>query len=122
MGLLLVLGCVLSFLPNPTFGDEGIFAADTGHGVMLAIFGLILFAFSTQGESTAAMGLWAVAVLCLGVAILGWNELSPRPYGKASVLGVVLFNRADIWLHLSLAVTLLIGGFLNTSRGQVIRD
>ena len=122
IGVLLVLACFLTFLPNPILGEDGAFAADTGHAILLAAFGVILLAFSTKGESTAAMGLWGVAMLCLAAAILGWNELSSRPFGKASVFGVVLFNRADIWLHLSLAGTLVVGGFLNTARHQVIRD
>ena len=122
LGVILLIVCVLCFIPNPLFGDEGIFAADAGHGAMLASFGLILLAFSTKGESTAAMGLWGVAALCMAVALLGSNELSPRPFGKASIFGIVQVNRADIWLHLSLGAALFIAGFLNTSRRQVIRD
>ncbi len=92
------------------------------HAAVYFVTSLLLLAFSFQGESTAPMGLYLTAGLVLLVAVLGYRELDSRPYSNASILGVILYNRADLWLDVGLGVTLILCGLMNTSKGQILRD
>ena len=104
-GLVFVVFGVLGFIPNPLVGPTGIFVTNTLHDLIHIISGVVLLAgaYSSLGSS---MALKIVGVVYALVAILGFFAIT-----DGSLFGLIPVNTADQWLHVVLAVAILIAGF-----------
>ena len=122
LSVVLCLFGVSTFLPNPLTGEDGYFAANATHAILYIVVALALFAFTTKGESTAALGLYTVSVVFLVLAIAGYLQLDSRPYGNVTLFGVILYSHSDLWLDVGLTGILFVSGRMNTSSRQVLRD
>src|SRR5262245_9162247 len=99
MGFLLILLGLIAMLPNPVVGAEGYFRTNMALDGMLLVFGFILLAFTTKGESTAATGLYFIAMASLAVALIVHVSLSDIPSGtEAKLWDIVVCNQEDVWL------------------------
>ena len=87
-GCLLILMGLIAFVPNSLIGAAGLFRTDMYLNAILIVLGLMLLAFTTKGEATAATGLYFTGMAAFAVAMVGYVYLSDYPSG-----GVVkLFN------------------------------
>ena len=104
LGVVFVLVGVLGFFPNPIVGANGFFLANYTHDIVHLLIGVVMIIMAAQGESSAAMSMIIFGIVYALIAILGFVMTSP-------LLGLVTYNAADNWLHVVLAVVLLIAGF-----------
>jgi hypothetical protein len=118
-GGFMVLG-LAGFVPNPLIGAEGMLQADAFLNVFHILLGVMLLGFTTKGESTAAAGLYTVAMLEFFVAVLGYVGLGDAAVTK--LFDVVTFSQQNVYLAAGSGVLLVICGMLNTSSKQLIKD
>jgi hypothetical protein len=100
IGIVFVLVGLLGFVNTPVLG---LFLVDPVHNLIHLISGIVLLAgaFSSLGSS---MALKIIGIVYAIVAILGFFLPSP-------LLGFIVMNTADQWLHVVLAVVILAAGF-----------
>jgi hypothetical protein len=102
IGIVFILVGILGFIQNPILG---LFAVNTAHNLVHLISGaFILAGVYSFGSGTA---LKVVGVIYAIVAILGFV----MPGTDGMMLGFIMMNPADHWLHVALAVVLLLAGF-----------
>ena len=103
-GVVFVLVGILGYVPNPIVGPAGIFVTNGTHNLIHIVSGLVLLAgaYSSLGPSLA---LKIIGIVYGIVAILGFVMMGDM------MLGMVAMNAADRWLHVALAVVILIAGF-----------
>ncbi len=99
-GVIFVLVGILGFIPNPLVGPGKLFETDLVHKLVHISLGVMLFAWANS------MGLQVVGIVYLAVAVLAFV------IGGDKVLGFLLVNRADNWLHLVLGLVLLGAGLM----------
>lgn len=101
LGVILVLVGLLGFVNNPVLG---IFAVNPLHNVVHIVTGAVLLigAYSSLGSS---MALKIIGVVYAIVAIVGFFMVM-----DGMMLGMAM-NEADKWLHVVLAIVILIAGF-----------
>jgi hypothetical protein len=94
---------ILGFIPNPLVSPTGLFVVNAAHNLVHIISGGILLAGVYSFGS--ALGLKIVGVVYALVAVLGLIM------GGDMLLGVIAMNTADHWLHVVLAIVILLAGF-----------
>lgn len=101
LGVILVLVGLLGFVNNPVLG---IFAVNPLHNIVHIVTGAVLLigAYSSLGSSLA---LKIIGIVYAIVAIIGFFMVM-----DGMMLGMAM-NEADKWLHVVLAVVILIAGF-----------
>ena len=101
LGIILVLVGLLGFFNNPVLG---VFAVNPVHNVAHIVTGLVLLAgaYSSLGSSLA---LKIIGVVYAILAIIGFFMVM-----DGMMLGMAM-NDADKWLHVVLAIVILIAGF-----------
>jgi hypothetical protein len=104
IGIVLVVVGALGFIPNPLISASGLFAVNTAHNLVHLITGVVLLigVYTTLGS---AMALKIIGVVYAIVAILGF-------FSGDMLLGFILTNTADTWLHVVLAIVILLAGFM----------
>jgi hypothetical protein len=100
----LVIG-VLGFIPNPLVSSDGIFAVNTVHNIVHLVSGAVVL-WGAYGFG-AALGLQIVGIVYAVIAILGFFMVGE----DEMLLGLIHVNEADKWLHVVLAVVILVAGF-----------
>ena len=105
IGIVFVLVGILGFIPNPIVGPTGYFVTNTLHDLIHLISGIVLLAgaFSALGSS---MALKIIGVVYALIAILGFFAIT-----NGMLLGLIPVNTADQWLHVVLAVVILVAAF-----------
>lgn len=108
VGVVLVAGALLGFIPNPLFGNPpAIFATDELHNVVHLVTGAIALyiAFGLRGEDRAngVIG-FGVLYLVLGIVLLLW----PTLFGLLRVP----VNTMDHVLHFGLGIVSLAVGYM----------
>ena len=107
-GWIFVVVGVLGFFSNPIVGSApgAIFAADTIHNLVHLVSGIVFLwvAYGAPMKAGAVMKIFGVVYLL--VALLGFLTIS----GTGSLLGIMLTNAADNWLHLVLGIVILGAG------------
>lgn len=105
LGLVFLAVGILGFIPNPLVSPTGIFAVNTAHNLFHLVSGVAILAgaYSNVGAALTLKVFGAIyaIIAALGLATSG-NML----------LGVILMNHADHWLHVTLAIVILAAGFL----------
>ena len=105
-GAVFVLVGILGFLANPIVGMEGLFQTDTLHDLVHLLFGIILLVVAFTAPARSAAWLKILGIVYLVLAVLGFLTISDG----GELLGLVLMNTADHWLHVILGVALLLAG------------
>ena len=106
-GAVFVLVGVLGFIPGITSNGLllGLFRVDLIHNLVHLLSGLVALYAGFTSNSASKMWFQVFGVVYALVAILGFY------YGDAKVLGFLVNNMADTYLHLVLAVAILAVGF-----------
>ena len=114
IGIVFVAVGLLGFVNNPVLG---LFAVDTIHNIVHLLSGVVLLAgaYSSLGSSLA---LKIVGIVYGIVAILGFFLVNEA----GMLLGLFVVNTADKWLHVVLAVVILVAAFaLPDEDGSMMR-
>jgi hypothetical protein len=98
---------ILGFVPGVTNNEMllGIFMVNATHSVVHIVSGVIFLIASMSGAGAARLWFQIFGIIYAIVAILGFMN----PNGM--LLGMISNNPADTWLHVVLAVVMLIIGF-----------
>jgi len=102
IGIVFILVGILGFIPNPLVSPTGLFAVNTLHNIVHLVSGAVILA--GVYSFGAAMGLRIIGVVYAIVAILG------LAMGGDMMFGIAM-NMADHWLHVALAIVILLAGF-----------
>lgn len=106
-GIVFVLVGVLGFVDNPLVGMEGLFQTDTLHDLVHLLIGVVLLVVAFTRPAASAKTILTFGVVYLVLAVLG---LLMIPAG-GELLGLVMMNTADHWLHVFLGVVLILVGY-----------
>jgi Domain of unknown function (DUF4383) len=103
IGIVFVLVGLLGFVNNPVLG---LFQVNPLHNLIHIISGIVLLAgaFSSLGSS---MALKIIGVVYALVAICGFFAVN----AEGMLLGLIPVNPGDQWLHVVLAVVILVAAF-----------
>ena len=101
-GAVFVLVGLLGFIPNPIVSSEGIFETNAMHNLVHLITGAAFLFGSVVVEGKEGVTLKAVTAAYFGVALLGFFTEG------SMLLGMVHLNEADRWLHLGLAMAMVV--------------
>jgi hypothetical protein len=104
LGVILILVGILGFIPNPlVYSENALFLVNGAHNVVHIVSGIFLLvgAYSALGS---AMALRILGIVYIIIAILGFVS-------GDYILGFVLNNTADNWLHVVLGIVFLAAGF-----------
>lgn len=102
---LMCLG-VLGFSGSAFIGSRAIFETDAMLNVVHFMFGSLLLIIAVWLPQFSMFWLKTVGIVCLTLAILGLLLAPERGY----VLGLMLMNTADHWLHMTLGALLILTG------------
>jgi hypothetical protein len=105
IGIVFIIVGILGFIPNPLVSPTGLFAVDTLHNLVHLISGIVLLA--GVYSFGASLALKIVGIVYAIVAIFGFFIVAE----DGMMLGMIHVNEADKWLHVALAVVILIAGF-----------
>ncbi|HEY4496845.1 MAG TPA: DUF4383 domain-containing protein [Candidatus Paceibacterota bacterium] len=107
VGIVFIIIGFLGFIPgNKIVGPGSLFETDAMHNIVHLLSGVIAIAAVLSGEAMARNYLRIFGVVYVLVAILGFMGSSD------SILGILVTNNADNWLHAVLAVVFLAVGFI----------
>jgi hypothetical protein len=102
IGIVFVVVGILGFIPNPLISSTGLFMVNTAHNLVHLVSGAVILAGVYSFGS--ALGLKIIGVIYAIIAILGLFM------GGDMLFGIAM-NMADHWLHVFLAVVILLAGF-----------
>jgi hypothetical protein len=101
LGIVLLLVGILGFVNNPILG---IFEVDTIHNSIHILSGVIALIAVSSGESMARLYLIVFGIVYGLVTILGFMN-------GGNVLGLIMVNQADNYLHAAISIVCLGVGF-----------
>ncbi len=106
-GIVFIVIGILGFIQ----GDSvlGIFAVDTLHNIVHLASGVLALVFASQGEAAARKFALILGIVYALVTVLGFLV------GGDKLLGLITINSADNYLHLLLAVVLIVVGLRKTA-------
>jgi len=97
---------ILGFIPNPLVSPEGIFVVNVPHNFVHLLTGAAFIFGAVRFEGKEALVVTSIGIAYLAVAGLGFITSGNM------LLGMVHINEADRWLHLGLAIAILLPGVL----------
>ena len=112
-GSTFILVGLLGFFPNPLVSANGLFEVNAMHNLVHLLTGSAFLFGGLVLTGKADVTLKTVTAAYFGVAILGFLT------SGNTLLGLVHINEADRWLHLGLAIAMLVGVFIATSPSPV---
>ena len=112
-GSTFILVGLLGFVPNPLVSANGLFEVNAMHNLVHLLTGSAFLFGGVVLTGKEDITLKTVTAAYFGVAILGFLT------SGNTLLGVVHINEADRWLHLGLAIAMLVGAFIATSPSPV---
>ncbi len=101
-GSVFVLVGLLGFFPNPLVSTVGIFEVNAMHNLVHILTGAAFLVGGLFLQGKEGLTLKTVTVAYFGVAVLGFLTSGNM------LLGMVHINEADRWLHVGLAVAMLV--------------
>ena len=106
-GIVFLAVGILGFVPGVTKDDMllNIFMVNAPHSIVHIVSGAIFLFASMSGAGAARLWFQIFGIIYAIVAVLGFMN----PTGL--LLGMISNNPADTWLHVVLAVVMLIIGF-----------
>jgi hypothetical protein len=103
LGIIFIVVGILGFFNNPIIG---VFAVNTAHNIIHLASGIfLLIGVATplgSGLALKILGVIYAIIAILGFIIVGEDMM---------MLGFIMVDTADKWLHVVLAVVLLLAGF-----------
>lgn len=105
-GVTFVLVGIIGFVPNPLVSPSGIFAVNAMHNLVHVLTGLAFIGGVLLFSGKEGLVVISIGVAYMAVAILGFFTTGDM------LLGIVHINEADRWLHLGLAIAILLAGFI----------
>jgi hypothetical protein len=114
-GVVFVLVAILGFVNSGIAGENGIFQTNMLHDLVHLLFGLILLVVAFTNEARSAAWLRILGVVYLVLAVLGFLLIGDG----GELLGLVLMNEADHWLHVVLGVVLILASMAGGRRAGV---
>lgn len=109
-GIVFIIIGILGFVGNPLVGEGATFVTNTAHDIVHLVSGIVLLLAGFSSVKAGAAALKTIGIIYLIVTILGFVLSSP-------MLGIIEYNAADNWLHLVLAVILILAG-LKGGKGE----
>jgi len=101
-GSVFVLVGLLGFIPNPIVSSAGIFETNVMHNLVHLFTGAAFLIGGMLVEEKAGLTLKTLTGAYFGVALLGfYTEVT-------MLLGMIHINEADRWLHLGLAMAMVV--------------
>ena len=103
----LIIGTVLfifglaGFLPNPLVGKHAFFVTAVLHNLIYILVGLFVIFMGLNKENTGQKALKFFGGFFVLLAVLGFFAEEQK------ILGMILINSADTWLHFFLGALLL---------------
>lgn len=104
IGIVFVVVGILGWIPNPLVGQNGIFLTNTAHDLVHLISGIVILA--GVYSFGASLGLKIIGIIYAIIAVVGLLMS-----GNDMLLGIIQVNGADHWLHVVLAIVILLAGF-----------
>jgi hypothetical protein len=110
-GIVFLVVGILGFVPACTTDMNGmpmllgIFHVNTAHNIVHLASGAVFLLCGMASASASRTFFKLFGVVYALVAVLGFY------YGDQPLLGIISSNRADTWLHVGLALVMLILGF-----------
>jgi hypothetical protein len=112
-GIVFLIVGILGFVPaaTPPMADGnggmllGLFHVNTAHNLVHVASGIVFLLCGMAGTGASRTFFKIFGIVYALVAILGFVQ------GDVNLLGMIANNRADVWLHVGLAVTMLYLGF-----------
>jgi Domain of unknown function (DUF4383) len=106
-GLVFLVVGILGFVPSITKDEMllGIFHVNLAHNIVHLASGAVFLLCGLAGAGPSRMFFRIFGIVYAAVAALGFY------YGDQPILGIVSNNMAVVWLHVGLAVVMLIIGF-----------
>jgi len=106
-GLVFLVVGILGFVPAATHDEMllGIFHVNTAHNIVHVASGIVFLLCGMAGAGASRAFFQIFGVVYALVAVLGFY------YGDQALLGLISNNTADTWLHVVLAVVMLLIGF-----------
>jgi hypothetical protein len=106
-GLVFLVVGILGFVPSITKDEMllGIFHVNFAHNIVHLASGAVFLLCGLAGAGPSRMFFRIFGIVYALVAALGFY------YGDQPILGIVSNNMAVVWLHVGLAVVMLIIGF-----------
>jgi len=111
-GVVFVLVALLGFMNSGIAGETGLFMTNTLHDLVHLLFGVILLVVAFTAPARSATWLTILGVVYLVLAVLGFLLVGD----SGELLGLVLMNQADHWLHVVLGVVLILAGRAGNGR------
>lgn len=119
IGLIFLLIGAMGYFPNSIVGPGAFFETNNLHNIVHVLFGLIIIFAAFASESSLARWLKIVGLLYLIVAVLGFFAVDETGLGQ--ILGLIMVNSSDNWLHVVLGFLLLgIGYWITNSEPERI--
>jgi len=112
LGIILIIAGLLGFISNPLIGENGLFQTDLTHNLVHLVLGLIAVWVATKSLTGTVTYLKVVGIILVILAILGFVASGP-------LLGFILNNMADCWLHLVIGLIMIWAGFFG-SKGESV--
>lgn len=113
IGVIFIAVGLLGFVDNPIVYDstDAIFHADSTHNMVHIVSG-VLFVFIALASPSSArtfIVLFGLVYLALGI----WGMLTVGADGMATLLGFLLVNENDNYLHIGLGAVILLAGLVS---------
>jgi hypothetical protein len=112
-GSVFVLVGFLGFIPNPIVSAEGLFETNVMHKLVHVLTGSAFLFGGLAMEGREGFALNVITAAYFGVALLGFMT------NGNMLLGLVHINEADRWLHLGLAIAMLVGAVASSKQRPV---
>ena len=105
LGLVFVAAGLVGFFPNPVVSADALFEVNVMHNLLHVSVGIIFIIGAVLPEKAARITLQSLGIVGVGLAILGFMTTD------GLLLGLVHINEADKWLHVGLALIIVVAGF-----------
>jgi len=103
---------ILGYFSNPIISssDDAIFHTDSLHNIIHIVSGILFFIFALAVPASAGTFLKVFGTIYLLLGIAGVIAIGNDEHVK--LLGFLLVNNADNYLHIGLGAAILLAGFL----------
>jgi hypothetical protein len=103
---------ILGYFPNPIISESGdaIFHTDSLHNIIHIVSGVLFFFFALAVPARTGTFLKVFGTVYLLLGIAGLAMIGDQEH--IHLLGFLLVNNADNYLHIGLGAAILLAGFL----------
>jgi hypothetical protein len=112
---------ILGYFPNPIISssDDAVFHTDSVHNIVHIVSGILFFVFALAAPANAGTFLKVFGAVYLLLGIAGLLTIGDNEHIR--LLGFLLVNNADNFLHIGLGAAILLAGFLPAINATVDR-